>query len=340
MNNEKVIEKARQFVNDRRVIDGPVNDLMMVSPLKHQFADAILEKMMENTWSHHEVDMSEDAKQFGSNMILSTERDVYTDAIAFLSNLDGIQVNNLTKNISRFITSPEIPLAMTRQAWEEALHVKAYSHMIETLPGLDPIEVYNRFQTDPVLAKKNKYIMRASNKVREEYSPHNFSLAVISNVALEGIYFYSGFLVFYTLARMGKMKESAKMIRFIQRDEMTHLDLFVNIHEAMKRERPELYTDEWVKEARKILRDACKLEMTWAKHIIRHGVMGLSDAIVEGFIMDLGNKRSVTLGMGEIYPGNKNTVPWFDEFAAISKSEESFFEAKVSAYENNGALVW
>jgi len=334
----QISQSAREFVNKRRLIEGPTNDLMMVSPVKHRFARELLEKMQENTWSQHEVDLSEDAKLFPSQKLLDSERECYTDALAFLSNLDGIQINNLTKNIGKHITSPEVYQCIIRQGWEEALHVEAYSQMIETMPGLDPVEVYNRFETDAVLAEKNEYIMRSHKQLADEYTPYNFALAIIANIALEGIYFYSGFLVFYTLARMGKMKESAKMIKFIQRDEMTHLDLFVNMHHTLKKERPELYTEQFYEDAKSVLQGATELEISWGKHIIRYGVMGLTDEIIERFVKHLCDRRTEQLEIPNYY-NVENPVPWFDEFAAISKTEENFFEGKVSAYEI-GALEW
>lgn len=336
---EEQRKDAIAFVNNRRVIDGPVNDLYMITPLKHGWAKDIRDKMKANTWFTNEVDLSEDQKMFPTGALLEGERSSYVDALAFLSNLDGIQINNLTRNIGQYITSPEISMCIVRQAWEEALHVEAYSEMIETMPGLDPIEVYNRFQTDNVLADKNEAIMRASYLLRDEgYSPEAFVKAVVANIALEGIYFYSGFLTFYTLARMGKMKESAKMIKFIQRDEMSHLDLFVNIFETLKSERPELFTARMYSDIFDILRGAVELEIAWGKHIIRHGVMGLTDQIVTDFVRHLANRRTSAMGLTNLYTV-ENPVPWFDDFAAISTTEENFFEGKVSAYEN-GALEW
>lgn len=329
---KKVSDDAYAFVNARRVIEGPTNNLMMIAPVKHQFARTILKKMRDNTWGPEEVDLSEDAKMFLTDKLLPSERRCYTDALAFLSNLDGIQVNNLVLNIGKFITSPEISMCITRQAWEEALHVESYSQMIETMPGLDPVEIYNRFETDQVLAEKNERIMEASLSLAGDYSAENFVRAVVANVALEGIYFYSGFLIFYNLAKMGKMKESAKMIKFIQRDEMTHLDLFVNIWHTLKRERPELFTVDMINDARRILMDATTLEINWGQHIIRDGVMGLTNGIVENFVKHLADRRAEAMGLGSLY-GVSNPVPWFDDFAAISKAEEAFFEGKNSAYE-------
>jgi len=330
-------EKALAFVNNRRVFGGPTNDLMMIQPVKHTWARQIWLKMLENTWFPNEVDLSADAKQFPN--LLDEEREAYLDVLAFLSNLDGIQVNNLTRNIGLHITSPEASMTITRQAFEEALHVESYSQMIESLPGVDPLEVYNRFETDEVMAAKNQYVMRSSYVLRDQgYSDEGMVLAIVANIALEGIYFYSGFLFFYNLARMGKMKETSKMIKFIQRDEMCHLDFFVNMWHATRRERPELFTAELMEKVEDVIRGAVEHETLWGKHVIRHGVMGLTEQIIEDFVRFLGDRNMKNMGLKPIY-NVENPVKWFDDYAQVENTDENYFESKVSAYEV-GSLEW
>lgn len=203
-------------ISDRRLIEGPTNKLMQVTPLKHDFASAMIEQMQANTWDQREVDLSEDAKQFATGALNGGNLTAYKKALAFLSNLDGIQFNNLTMNIGKHITSPEVGMCISRQAWEEALHVLSYAQMIESI-GFNPEEIYWMFETDPILAEKNQYIMSSSEILGKEYSAENFAKAIAANIALEGIYFYNGFLTFYVLERQGLMKGSAKMIKLIQR---------------------------------------------------------------------------------------------------------------------------
>lgn len=326
-------------IEDRRLIEGPRNNLMQIRPVKHQFARSILQTMLDNTWTHFEVDLSEDAKTYATGGLLEGELRAYKCALAFLSNLDGIQLNNLTNNINQHITSPEVNQCLVRQAWEEALHVESYATMIESI-GFDPVEVYWMFERDGMLAAKNEYIMRQSMALGEGYSAQQFALAIVANVALEGIYFYNGFLTFYTLARMGKMKNSAKMIKFIQRDEVTHLTLFVNMWHTLKRERPELFTPELIHAARDILRTAAAMEGEWGRYIISGGVMGLTDRVVTDFVAYLAEERAKALGIEPLYDvAVSNPVPWFDKFAQINDSEENFFETKVTAYKASG-LSW
>lgn len=326
-------------VNARRLICGPSDELMAVTPLKHKWAWEVLDVMEANTWYPQEIDLSRDVKDYKMKLT-DGERRMYDKALAFLSNLDGIQFNNLTLNIGRHITSPEVSMCISRQAWEEAVHVKSYSAMIEAV-ALDPMEVYMAFEKDKMLAKKNEYILAQSRILKDDFTPRNFALAVVANVALEGIYFMSGFLSFFVLARNGKMLGSADMIRLIRRDEVgTHLELFLNMYRTLQEENPEIFDAQFYEDARQIIRNAVGLETEWGKYIISDGVLGLTDGIIEDYLKFLGNDRAALLGLGELYPNVKNPVAWVDEFAETNNNEANFFETKVTSYQVGGTLEW
>jgi len=324
-------------VNDRRLIEGPTNDLMQIRPVKHGWAMDDLQRMKDNTWDEREVDLSEDAKQYATGMLSDGNLTAYKKALAFLSNLDGIQFNNLTMNIGRHITSPEASMCVSRQAWEEAQHVLSYGQMIESI-GFDPEEIYWMFEEDPILAEKNRYIMSSSQILGKGFTPENFVKAVAANIALEGIYFYSGFLTFYVLERQGLMRGSAKMIKLIQRDEVGHLNFFVNMWHTLRQERPELFTEQLMKDVMTIMTDAVEHERVWAKYIIGEGVLGLTEVITDDFMGVLGNKRLASMGLEQKYKV-RDLVSWFDDASRVNGTDENSFETKVSAYAT-GALEW
>lgn len=323
-------------INDRRLIEGPQDKLMCVSPLKHAWTNEIWDVMMANTWFPREVDLSRDVKQYKTLDPAKTA--MYDKALAFLSNLDGIQFNNLTFNIGEHITSPEVSMVISRQAWEEANHVKSYATLIEAVSA-NPHDIYTLFARDGILAEKNEYIMRQSAILGTDYSARNFALAVVANIILEGIYFYSGFLAFYTLARGGEMLGSADMIRFIQRDEQVHMHLFVRMFETLMQERPELFDEDFFADVVKLFKEAVELESAWGKYIIKGGVLGLTDQIVEQYIQFLADERLKLIGMSPIY-NVKNPVEWVTEFSSINGEESNFFESKVKAYAVGGTLDW
>ena len=332
------MSNKRFSINDRMLINGPMNNLMQIRPVKYPWAMQLLEQQQNNAWDQREVDLSEDAKQYATGQLTEGNLNSYKKALAFLSNLDGIQLNNLTRNIGKHITSPEVSMCITRQAWEEAQHVLSYAQIIESI-GFDPEEIYWMFDTDPVLAEKNEYITRSSEILGSGFSEENFVKAVVANIALEGIYFFNGFLTFYTLERQGLMKNSAKMIQLIQKDEEAHLHLFVNMWKTLRQEIPHVFTENLINECRELIQLAVQHEIAWGKYIIQDGVLGLTDVIIEGFIQSLADKRLDSIGLEPMY-NIKNPIPWFDDASKVNLGETNFFEGKNSSYAAGGSLEW
>lgn len=333
------------IINNRRIINGEDDGLMQISPLKHPFADEIFKTMLKNTWVPGEIAMGRDVEMWNDPYFLSdNERRVYKRSLAFVSNLDGIQTNNLVQNILRQITSPEVCLALVRQSFEEALHVYSYSTMVEALK-LDPDEIYGMYRRDKDLYNKNKYILASLAKIA---SPHfktgileadqDFLEACVANIILEGIYFYSAFMVFYVFRRNNKMPGSAEMIQFINRDEDMHLKLFINITKTIIEEQPELWTDEFQTKMLKSIRGACEREIEWGLSCINKGILGLNPQNLTDYIEFVTDVRLKTLGLPQQYH-KQNPFPWIDEITQGSMIEVNFFEGTVKEY-TTGTLDW
>lgn len=329
----------KDLINRRRLISGPQDKLMCVNPLKHKWAWEIMDTMENNTWFPKSIPMGRDIQDYTSRLD-DSERTMYDKALAFLSNLDGIQFDNLITNIGTHITSPEVSMCISRQAYEEANHVRAYATMIEAV-ALDPLKIYGMYETDDILANKNKFIMAQSAALGEgDFTPEKFALAVVGNICLEGIYFFSGFLVFYVLAKFGKMLGSADQVKYIERDELVHLELFIHMYHTLRVENPEIFTPEFMEKALAIVKQSVELEISWGKHIISGGVLGLTDSIIEDRIKFLANERVSRLGWEPIYPGVKNPVPWVEKVSKINGVESNFFEARPTDYQAGGGLEW
>jgi ribonucleoside-diphosphate reductase beta chain len=136
------------------------------------------------------------------------------------------------------------------------------------------------------------------------------------------------------------MLGSADMIRYIQRDEEgTHLELFKNMYHTLQAENPDVFDTLFYRQARQLLKAAAELEIAWGKHIIQGGILGLTDAIMEGFVKDRANVCAAMLGMEPIFSDGR-PVPWFKDATRINGKKQNFFEGKVTDYSVGGALEW
>jgi ribonucleoside-diphosphate reductase beta chain len=266
---------------------------------------------------------------------------MYDKALSQLIFMDSIQTNNTPDNVNPWITAPEVNMCLVRQAFEEALHSQSYAVMVDSI-SLNTDEIYEMWRSDENLRKKNEFI----GSVYENWGKKALAgddeakiYMIVANQALEGIYFYNGFAAFYVLARAGKMIGSAQMIRFIQRDEVTHTTLFANIFKEIKKEYPDLFTPEVIKNIKEMLYQAYELERDWGYYITNDEILGMSKELIDRFTKYLTNKRANAMGLELLFPevGLKNPISWFDSFSSFNDQKTNFFEGNVVNY-SKGSL--
>ncbi|GAA8642218.1 ribonucleotide-diphosphate reductase subunit beta [Helicobacter pylori] len=319
---------STESVNERKIFGGNPTSMFDLNKIKYQWADHLWKTMLANTWFAEEVSMNDDKRDY---LKLSTEEKIgYDRALAQLIFMDSLQTNNLIDNINPFITSPEINLCLVRQAYEEALHSHAYAVMVESISA-NTEEIYDMWRNDMQLKSKNDYIAQVYMELAKNPTEENILKALFANQILEGIYFYSGFSYFYTLARSGKMLGSAQMIRFIQRDEVTHLILFQNMINALRNERADLFTPQLINEVIGMFKKAVEIEASWGDYITQGKILGLTSSLIEQYIQFLADSRLSKVGIAKVY-GVQHPIKWVESFSSFNEQRSNFFEARVSNY--------
>ncbi len=333
-----------EIINKRRIINGFDDGLMQISPLKHPWAFQIFKKMQKNNWVAEEVPFQKDYEQWYGNELTDLEKNCFIRALSFASNLDGLLTKTLSELIKPHITSPEVCLALARQIYEEALHVDSYSVMIEAL-SFDPEEVYGLYRKDHQLYYKNQEVLRSVSKINDPAfktgsfkNDQLFLEACTTNLILEGIFFFSAFLIFYNFGRQNKMPGSKEMIQFINRDEDLHVALFVNIINTIKVEQPELWTKELQDLIRNNVRSSVEMEYEWGISCIGEGILGVTPVNVKEYLQFIGDSRLQAIGLPKIWD-SQNPFTWLDEFTQGNMIEVNFFEGRVKEYQT-GSLQW
>ena len=320
--------ESSETINDRRVFGGNPDGMINFTTMRYRWALNLWDTMEANTWFPKEVNLSADPKDY--KMLSEPEKRMYDLVLSGLMSMDSMQTNNLMDNINPYITAPEINACLSRQSYEEANHSKSYAVMVESISD-NTDAIYNMWKTDKVLLEKNKYIALVYKELSEEITDIKILLAIVANQILEGIYFHSGFAAMYALGKSGKMLGSSQMIRFIQRDEVTHLLLFQNIFNSIRKERPELLTADVEKTIRSMFRKAVELESAWGKHITNGQILGFTDGIIDQYIQYLADKRLEAIGYKPEYNVN-HPIPWVDGYASFNDQRTNFFEGSVVNY--------
>lgn len=324
----------------RRMIGGNTTNLNDFNNMKYQWVSDWYRQAMNNFWIPEEINLSQDVKDYPK--LDKYERTAYDKILSFLVFLDSIQTANLPC-VGEYITANEVNLCLNIQTFQECVHSQSYSYMLDTICSPEERnDILYQWKTDEHLLKRNEFIGNIYNEFQTKKDAHTLLKVMMGNYILEGIYFYSGFMFFYNLARNGKMPGSAQEIRYINRDENTHLWLFRNILRELQKEEPELFTKETVDELREMIKEGVRQEIAWGHYVIGDNISGLTKQMVTDYIEYLGNLRFTSLGYDPIYEG-KTTEPedmkWVSSYSNANMVKTDFFEAKSTAYAKSTALV-
>ena len=322
-----------ETLNERRMFGGNPDGMLNFTKMKYQWALNVWDTMEANTWFPKEVQMTGDVKDY--RILSESEKRMYDLVLSQLIFMDSLQTNNLMDNINPYITAPEINACLSRQAYEEANHSKSYAVMVESISENTDL-IYDMWKTDDKLKEKNNYIAQVYKNLAGDVTDEKIVLALFANQILEGLYFYAGFAAMYALGKAGKMLGTSQMIKFINRDEICHLLLFQNMINSVRKERPDLFTDELEAKVREMFRKAVDLESSWGAYITQGQILGFTDAIIRQYIEHLADRRLEAVGYKAEY-NSKNPIPWVDGFASFNEQRGNFFEANILSY-SKGSL--
>ncbi len=324
----------------RRMIGGNTTNLNDFNNMRYNWVSDWYRQAMNNFWIPEEINLSQDVKDYPN--LLPEERAAYDKILSFLVFLDSIQTANLPC-IGEYITANEVNLCLSIQAFHECIHSQSYSYMLDTICSpVERNEILYQWKTDEHLLKRNTFIGNLYNEFQEKKDSFTLLKVMMANYILEGIYFYSGFMFFYNLSRNGKMPGSAQEIRYINRDENTHLWLFRNMILELQKEEPELFTPETIQILKEMLMEGVRQEIAWGHYVIGDKIAGLTKEMITDYIRYLGNLRFTSLGYDPIYPGLENepeSMKWVSQYSNANMVKTDFFEAKSTAYAKSTALI-
>ena len=309
---------------------------MQLNDVRYNWAIALYQQMREQFWIPQRLDISQDVNDY--NNLTNEERRAFDGILSYLTFLDSVQTCNIP-HLKIPVTAPEISLCMAEQISQEGMHNQSYQYMIETIiPTERRSVVYDFWRTDKVLKERCEYIAGMYQAYVDNPTDENYFLALFADYVLEGLYFYTGFTFFYTLASRQLMPGSADIFKMINRDELSHVRLYQKIIPEAIAVLPHS-TDQLYE----IFDNAVNQEIGWTNHIIGDNILGITPHSTEQYVKFLANKRLKAIGLNELYPDAKtNPYKHLEKFAdtgAGGETKGNFFESTVTSYSMSSALA-
>ncbi|MCY1056776.1 ribonucleotide-diphosphate reductase subunit beta [Nannocystis sp. SCPEA4] len=293
---------------------------------------------IKNTWTVEEVDFSTDVADLRGRMS-EAERHLVQRLVAFFATGDAIVANNLVLSLYRHINAPEARMYLSRQLYEEALHVQFYLTLLDTYVP-DPDERHRAFaaiENIPSIRRKAEFCMRWLDAVQgmerldAREQRRRFVLNLICFAAcVEGLFFFGAFAYVYFLRSRGLLHGLAAGTNWVFRDESAHMRFAFEVVSTIRREEPELFDAALTADVQAMIAEAIDCETQFAEDLVGGGVAGLSVRDIRQYLEFCADQRLATLGMPRRY-GVKNPLP-FMELQDVQEVA-NFFERRVSAYQ-------
>ncbi|NUR31088.1 MAG: ribonucleotide-diphosphate reductase subunit beta [Catenulispora sp.] len=304
-----------------------------------RFRDAI-----KNTWTVEEVDLHSDLADL--HRLSPAERHLVSRLVAFFATGDTIVANNLVLNLYQHVNSPEGRLYLSRQLFEEAVHVQFYLNLLDTyVPDEDErAAAFAAVENIPSIRRKAEFCFRWIDslgdlrRLETREDRRTFLLNLICFAAcIEGLFFYGAFAYVYFLRSRGLLHGLASGTNWVFRDESMHMAFAFDVVETVRAEEPDLFDEEMAAQVRRMLAEAVDCETQFAEDLLgtgeaegRSGVPGLPVADMRGYLEHVADRRLAQLGLEPLY-GAANPLA-FMELQDVQELS-NFFERRVSAYQ-------
>ena len=320
------------------ILGSGLRDGLQLKPVRYQWAYDLYNQAVANTWFPNEVQLVQDLTDF--EKMTDEEKHALKTVISYLNPNELLINKSLAFGIYPYVNAAEAHCYLSKQMWEEANHFMTFEYIIETFP-FNREEIYAARRGKQSLKDKSdfqlKYVGRMLNDkldVTTTEGKKDFVRNLVAyNIVLEGIWFYSGFMVGMSFRRRNLLRNVGSLLDWITRDENLHLTFGINLLLTIMEENEDLQDPEFAEEIRGLILKAVELEEAYNKDMLPQGILGLNAEYVNQYVKFMTDRRLEELGFEKEYHVS-NPAKWM---AAANDTLElvNFFESTNTSYEVN-----
>ena len=312
---------------------------LTLRPMRYPTFYEMYRDAIKNTWTVDEVDFSDDFDDL-RRKLTPEERHLINRLVAFFATGDTIVANNLVINLYQHINAPEARMYLSRQLYEEALHIQFYLTLLDNyIP--DPQERHEAFaavENIPSIRQKADFCFRWIDSVNElttlktRQDRQRFLLNLICfATCIEGLFFFAAFAYVYFLRSKGLLNGLAAGTNWVFRDESCHMNFALEVIATACQEEPDLFDDQLRQQVIEMIQEAVECEYTFAQDLLGGGIAGMSLTDTREYLEYVADLRLAQLGIDPIH-GARNPF----HFMALQdvQSLPNFFERTVTEYQS------
>ena len=337
LSSQDSVDVGREVGAPGSILDPGFN--LTLRPMQYPVFFEMYKDAIKNTWTVEEIDFSDDVVDL-DRKLLPAERHLINRLVAFFATGDSIVANNLVLNLYQHINSPEARLYLSRQLYEEALHVQFYLTLLDNyIPDHDErAEAFAAIENIPSIRRKAEFCFKWMGSIddlgelRTEEERKQFLLNLVCFAAcIEGLFFFAAFAYVYFLRSKGLLNGLAAGTNWVFRDESCHMNFAFEVVKTIRQEQPELFDEDLSIRIVEMLEEAIEVESQFAEDVLSGGVAGMSATDTRTYLEFVADQRLAQLGLPKRY-GSKNPF----DFMELQDVQEltNFFERTVAAYQH------
>nr|PZM99561.1 MAG: ribonucleotide-diphosphate reductase subunit beta [Actinomycetota bacterium] len=315
-----------------------IQDGLLLKPITYPWAYDLYNQAVANTWFPNEIQLGEDLADF--KRMTDEEKHAVTYLMSYFNPNELLVNKALAFGVYPYINAPEAHLYLAKQMWEEANHCMSFEYVLETFP-IDREEAYESHVTVPSMAAKEAFEVKFIKRMTEDTldittteGKKDFIRNLIAyNIILEGIWFYSGFMVALSFRQRNLLRNFGSLMDWIIRDESLHLQFGINLILTVLEENEDLQDPEFAEEIRQMILKAVEMEEQYNRDLLPTGILGLNADYVNQYVKYLADRRLEELGF-EAHYNVSNPAKWMAT-ANDTLQLVNFFEATNTSYEVN-----
>jgi ribonucleoside-diphosphate reductase beta chain len=322
--------------SETRLLD-PGFDLTL-RPMRYPQFYEMYRAAIKNTWTVEEIDFQIDLSHLAQRMT-PAERHLIERLVAFFATGDSIVANNLVLNLYRHINAPEARMYLSRQLYEEALHVQFYLTLLDNyIP--EPARraaAFAAVESIPSIRRKAEFCQRWIDSIHsldriESGADRRAFLLNLTCFAtcIEGLFFFGAFAYVYFLRSRGLLPGLAAGTAWVFRDESAHMGFAFEVLRTVQTEQPSLFDGEWAGQVTRMIGEAVDCEAAFAEDVLAGGVVGMTVRDMRQYLEYVADQRLAMLRLPPLYRA-RNPFP-FMELQDVQELT-NFFERRVSAYQ-------
>src|SRR5437762_5259001 len=249
---------------------------LTLRPMKYPAFYEQYRNAIKNTWTVEEVDLFSDIADLNQRLT-PAERHLINRLVAFFATGDSIVSNNLLLNLYKHINSPEARMYLSRQLYEEAVHVQFYLTLLDTYIADhgERAAAFAAVENIPSIQNKTQFCFRwidSINELHEIQTPEqqkSFLLNLACFAAcIEGLFFFAAFAYVYFLRSKGLLNGLAAGTNWVFRDESMHMNFALSVVDLVRSEQPELFDDDLRQRISHMVDEAVECEYQFAQDIL------------------------------------------------------------------------